>query len=99
MLYEVITIECESEIEITGLNTLLESDKNQLTFLENKKYVKDLEKTNAAAVLVKEEFKDLVPKDTIALICEEPYVKLAYTSKLFAPNIIETLGNEPKIGP
>ncbi len=95
---KVLGIECESEIEITSLNTLLESNQNQLTFLENKKYLKDLEKTNAAAVLVKEEFKDLVPKDTIALICEEPYVKLAHTSKLFAPKIIETLGNEPKIG-
>ncbi len=95
---EALEIECKSNIEISGLNTLLDSNNKELTFLENKKYVKDLEKTKAAAVLVKEEFVSKVPKNTIALVCDEPYLKLAYASKLFAPNVVETEGKECIVG-
>ncbi|XPV70083.1 MAG: UDP-3-O-(3-hydroxymyristoyl)glucosamine N-acyltransferase [Halarcobacter sp.] len=93
-----LDLNCEETIKISGLNTLLESNQNQLTFLENKKYLKDLGKTKAAAVLVKDEFKDLVPKDTIALVCEEPYIKLALASKLFAPKTVEVIEKQPEIG-
>ena len=95
---KVLEIDCESSIEISGLNTLLDSKNCELTFLENKKYVKDLENTKAAAVLVKKEFLDKVPKNTIALVCDEPYLKLAYASKLFAPNVIETEGKDCILG-
>ena len=93
-----LEIDCEKNIEISGLNTLLDSTNCELTFLENKKYVKDLENTKAAAVLVKEEFVNKVPKGTIALVCDEPYLKLAYASKLFAPNVVETEGANCIIG-
>jgi UDP-3-O-[3-hydroxymyristoyl] glucosamine N-acyltransferase len=90
-----IGLEIDSSQELSGLNTLVDSNENELTFLENKKYIKDLENTKAAAVLVKEEFLSLVPSSTIALVCDEPYLNLAKISKLFAPNIIEIEGNEP----
>lgn len=93
-----INISCESDLEISGLNTLLDSSKNELTFLQNKKYLKDLTNTKAGAVLVNEEFKDKVPNDTIAIVCDEPYITLAHISKLFAPNIIETSGEEAIVG-
>ena len=94
----VLDIKCDSDIEISGLNTLLDSTPSELTFLENKKYINDLEKTTAAAVLVKEEFLSKVPKNTVALVCDEPYIKLALASKLFAPNIVETDGKDCEIG-
>lgn len=87
-----INLNCDSKKEIIGLNTLLDSNENELTFLENKKYLNDLEKTKAAAVLVSKENASKVPSTTIALICDEPYLNLAKISKLFAPNIIETTG-------
>ena len=93
-----IGIDCQDEIEIIGLNTLLDSNKNELTFLENKKYIKDLKNTKAAAVLVTLENSNEVPEGTIALICEEPYLSLAKISKLFAPNIFEIEGKEPLLG-
>lgn len=93
-----INISCESDLEISGLNTLLDSSKNELTFLQNKKYLKDLANTKAGAVLVNEEFKDKVPNDTIAIVCDEPYITLAHISKLFAPKIIETSGEEAIVG-
>ena len=93
-----LKIDCKKDVEIIGLNTLKDSSKNELTFLENKKYIKDLEKTKAAAVFVKKEFASNVPSSTIALICEEPYLTLAYTSKLFAPKVVETDGEDCLIG-
>ena len=89
-----LDIQCDSEIEIIGLNTLVDSNENELTFLENKKYLNDLKNTKAAAVLVTQEHSSLVPSSCIALVCSEPYLNLAKTSKLFAPKIVETTGNE-----
>ncbi len=93
-----LNIDCDHDINIIGLNTLKDSTSNQISFLENKKYLKDLKQTNAAAVLLTSDFKDEVPEGTIALVCDEPYLNLAYASKLFAPKIIETTGQNPNIG-
>ncbi len=95
---QALDIKCKYDLEITSLNTLLDSNKNELTFLENKKYINDLEKTKAGAVLVKKEFLNKVPQDTIALVCEEPYVALAKASKYFAPNVVETIGKDAIVG-
>lgn len=97
-LAQSINIPCEQTQEITGLNTLLDANENEVTFLENKKYINDLENTKAAAVLVKEEFAKNVPSDTLALICDEPYVNLAILSKAFAPKIVETTGEDCQVG-
>lgn len=93
-----IGIDCQNEKEITGLNTLLDSNENQLTFLENKKYINDLKNTKAAAVLVTHENVNEVPDGVVALVCDEPYLNLAKISKLFAPNVVEIYGAEPLIG-
>ncbi len=97
-ILEVLDIPCELDCEILGLNALKDSKENELSFLENRKYIKDLENTRAAAVLVKKEFASIVPKNTIALVCDEPYLKLAYASKLFAPKIVEDSGEDCLIG-
>ena len=97
-IVEFIGLNNQDEIEITGLNTLLDSNENQLTFLENKKYINDLKNTKAAAVLVTSENANEVPVGTIALICDEPYLNLAKVSKLFAPNVVEMDGEKPLIG-
>lgn len=89
-----LNISCNIDKEIFNLNTLKDANENELTFLENKKYLKDLENTKAGAVLVTKEYENLVPKNTIALVCEEPYINLAKLSKLFAPKVVETNGNE-----
>ena len=95
---EFIGLNNQEEKDITGLNTLLDSNENQLTFLENKKYINDLKNTKAAAVLVTKENVSEVPSGTIALVCDEPYLNLAKISKLFAPNVIEMDGEKPIVG-
>ena len=95
---EYIGLDYQNDKEIIGLNTLLDSNENQLTFLENKKYISDLKNTKAAAVLITKENISEVPSGTIALICEEPYLMLARISKLFAPNVVEVDGEKPLVG-
>lgn len=97
-LVKNIQIDCLSDIEISGLNTLKEANKSQITFLENKKYVNDLKNTKAAAVLVSKEMKSEVPDSSIALVCENPYIALAKLSFYFAPAVIEDIKEEAIIG-
>ena len=93
-----LSLDCISDIEITGLNTLKDATSSEISFLENKKYLSQLKDTKAAAVFIIDELKDKVPSRTIALICEVPYESLAKVSKLFAPALVEISGDEPKIG-
>ena len=97
-LVKPLGIECNSDIEITALNSLDDATPSQITFLENKKYIHLLKQTKAAAVLVQEQFKHEVPNGTVALVCDAPYINLAKLSKSFAPNIIDIDGKEPQIG-
>jgi len=87
-----------SSIEIAGINTLKDATKNELSFLDNPKYISDLQTTSASAVLVHPKFIDDVPDGCVALSSEEPYMKLALASKLFAPKVIELHSDEPEIG-
>ena len=93
-----LTLKCASDINITGLNTLKDATSNEISFLENKKYLSQLKDTKAGAVFVSFDFKDEVPSDTIALVCDVPYEALAKASKMFAPNLVEKSGDEPIIG-
>ena len=97
-LAKELNISCDQEIEITALNTLSDATSHELTFLENKKYVSELQYTKAAAVFVKEEFKNMVPSGTVALVCDEPYVALAHASAYFAAKVVELEGKDAQIG-
>jgi UDP-3-O-[3-hydroxymyristoyl] glucosamine N-acyltransferase len=97
-LVKNIGLESNSELEITGLNTLKDANKNQISFLENKKYAKDLKDTNAGAVFVTQDMQSDVPQNTIALVCKNPYIALAKLSKYFAPKIIEISNEKVSIG-
>jgi UDP-3-O-[3-hydroxymyristoyl] glucosamine N-acyltransferase len=93
LIAEEIGIEFEGEDkEISALNTLSDASSSELSFLDNPKYVDALTTSKAAAVLVHPKQADLVPVGTTALISEEPYLMLAYITKLFAPAPLETEG-------
>ena len=85
-------------LNITGLNTLKDANSNEISFLENKKYLKDLENTNAAAVFVTKDFESKVPSGTEALVCESPYIELAHASKFFASALIQVNGKDAQVG-
>ncbi len=86
------------EKEIEALEALDKAGPSSLSFLENPKYLKLLENTKAGAVLIREEFLSSLPKGVSALVCEEPYLALAYISKKFAKEPLQKEGEKPKIG-
>ena len=83
--------------EIDGIHTLSEANEKQLSFFNSAKYMDEIPNTKAAAVLIEEKYANLLPKGTVALVTDEPYLKLALASKLFAHKIT-TESEESKTG-
>ena len=85
------------EKTITGIHTLSEANETELSFFNAAKYANQLPETRAAAVLIEAKYADRLPKGTMALITDEPYLKLALASKLFA-HTISTASDTPVTG-
>ncbi|MEY3002449.1 MAG: UDP-3-O-[3-hydroxymyristoyl] glucosamine N-acyltransferase [Pseudomonadota bacterium] len=85
------------DITISGIHTLTQATASQLSFFNDSKYASQLPHTKAAAVLIDAKHASLLPPGTIALITDEPYLKLALASKFFAPQL-STQGEPPKAG-
>ena len=99
LIAEAIGVSFEGEdVEIEGIHTLDDATSAQMSFLDNPKYINSLENTSAKAVLCNAAAAENVPSGCIALVDEEPYLKLALASKLFAPDVIELEGDAPVIG-
>ncbi len=87
----------DNDIDIDGIHTLSEASHTQLSFFNSEKYLDQLPQTKAAAVFIEEKYAELLPATTIALITDEPYLKLALASKFFAHKL-ETKGGHPEMG-
>jgi UDP-3-O-[3-hydroxymyristoyl] glucosamine N-acyltransferase len=77
------------DIEISSLNTLKDASENELTFFHSDKYQNDIPDTKAAAIIIDAKFSHLVPSTCKELTTDEPYLKMAVASKLFAPKLID----------
>ncbi|MBN2782618.1 MAG: UDP-3-O-(3-hydroxymyristoyl)glucosamine N-acyltransferase [Campylobacterales bacterium] len=95
----ILNIEFSGEsFRVKGLNTLKDATKDEISFVANSKYVRDLENSKAGAIIVDEKNKQYVPFSSIALVVEAPYWEMAGLSKYFAPSIEDNSLPEPKIG-
>ncbi len=83
---------------ILAINTLKDAGADEISFLDNPKYIADLSTTKAAAVFVSQATAEHVPEGTIALVDDEPYLKMALASKLFAPLLVDETLPAPVIG-
>lgn len=83
---------------ILAINTLKDAGADEISFLDNPKYIDDLSTTKAAAVFVSQVTAEHVPDGTIALVDDEPYLKMALASKLFAPLLVDETLPAPIIG-
>ena len=86
-----------NDIDIDGIHTLSEATPTQLSFFNSEKFLDQLPQTKAAAILIEEKYAELLPSTTVALITDEPYLKLALASKFFAHKL-ESKGGHPTIG-
>ena len=84
------------DFEISAINTLDDATPQELSFFDNPKYLDKLPLTKAGALLVKKAFADQVPQGTIALVTEEPYLKMAMASYDFQKPLKRNAGS-PKI--
>lgn len=86
---KLLEIDCASahEYEITGINTLKDAQKGEISFLSDSKYEKDLPSTSASAVILPAAKAHLLPHGVVALHSDETYLMVAKLSKYFAKPI------------
>lgn len=68
-----------------GVAPLHSATKDEISFLDNRRYLPLLEKTKAGAVIVSSAFADKVPSTAQAIICKKPYLAWARIATLFHP--------------
>jgi len=85
------------DINISGVNTLANAKEDEISFYNSSKYIDDISRTKACAVLIEEKYINLLPSSAVALITDEPYLKLALASKIFSYKIV-TKGGHPHLG-
>ena len=85
-------------VEITGINTLKNATSNEVSFVSNTKYVKDIKDTKAAAVIISAALVEHLPSECVALIVDNSYLSMAQLSKHFAPLIEDDTLPNPAIG-
>ncbi len=83
---------------ITKMNTLRDASKSEISFVANSKYIKEIESSNAGAIIVDKQTKEFVPNGCVALVVDNPYLEMATLSKYFAPPIEDDSLAEPVIG-
>jgi len=83
--------------DIVGMNTLKEAMEGEISFLSDSKYEKDLELTQASAVILPASKAHLLPNNVVALCSDEPYLMVAKLSKLFAKPVTSS-NIDPIIG-
>ncbi len=84
--------------EVSGINTLKDASSNEISFVTNPKYFKDVEDSKAGAIIVSSHTASSVPSSSIALIVDEPYLMMAKLSKYFAPPIEDIDAPKAQIG-
>jgi len=75
------------DVEIVGMNALRDAQDNEVSFVANTKYIKDIQQTKAKAVIIPKDMLDHLPEGCVALVVENSYWSMAVLSKYFAPPI------------
>ncbi len=100
-----IRLEGDGDLEILGLATIQNAVQNQISFINNKKYLKFLSNSNASVVVLQNHFVSQFSGAKI--ITEDPYLAWAYISHLFNPkpnyktgliHPSSTIGNHVQLG-
>lgn len=86
------------DFEIESMNTLKDAQANELSFVANSKYIKDIASSNAGAIIVDEKTKEYVPSSSVALVVASPYWEMAVVSKEFAPQLEDVEAPKATIG-
>ena len=58
---------------------------DEISFLDNKKYIQAFEASRAGACFVEQDLAERAPEGMIAILCEQPYLALALTTRMYYP--------------
>lgn len=83
----------DPDLIIEGIESLEEAGPNHITFLANPKYAASVKSSNAGAIIVSPEWKDLGKN---LLVCEDPYLAFARISTFFSTGDRSPLGISPQ---
>ncbi len=98
-LCKVVGCEFSGEdFEVSALNALRDATPSEVSFVANAKYIADIETTKAGAVLVQSSLASYLPKGTIALVVDHPYLALAEASGHFSSPLEDESLEDPIIG-
>lgn len=73
------------DLLLAGVAPLQTAASNEVSFLDNRRYVSALEKTLAGAVIVHPDMLQRVPAGTVPIVTTEPYAGWARVAALFHP--------------
>ncbi len=79
------TLRGDGELLLTDVASLKDALPDKLSFLDNRKYVADLETTGAGAVILAPELAERAPHAKTLLVHAEPYKAYARLAQLFHP--------------
>lgn len=85
----------QSNRAFRGVAPLQVAGPEQISFLDNRKYIKALVASGAGAVIVHPDMRAHVPKACVALVTREPYVGWARVAALFHPSPVAAPGIHP----
>ena len=73
------------DLLLNGIAPLQTAGPNEVSFLDNRRFVSALKQTSAGAVIVHPDFQDSVPPGTVPILTAEPHVGWAQVAALFHP--------------
>ena len=89
----------DPEIQVSDVKVLSDAGRADITFLDNKKYLPQLEATAACACLAHPAMWPRVPMGTAALLTNFPYHGFAKAVALFYPDAMRPLISQPGAPP
>lgn len=89
-----LSYEGDGEVEIKKVATLSGAQTGDISFLSNRAYLGELNKTVASAVIISPQLSDKYTGNK--LISDQPYVTFARVASLFAPKPLQSSGIHPK---
>ncbi len=78
------TFEGDGGVEISKVATLANADNGSISFLSNPAYLKEVEHSNAAVIIMREQDKDAANSPAV-IISDNPYLSYALTAQLLYP--------------
>lgn len=89
-----------NDFEIKALNTLEDAQENDIVYVDQEKYLQQLETCKAGAVLIGKKYCTYIPKHIQGIVVENPHLAFAYLSSFFSYENFSTPYQhaEPKIG-